>query len=127
MSPQGLLCGDDFDGDFAAALAVFEGAVVGGGCVFEGDDGVDDWFQLACLDEFGDFDELLLIGLDDEECVFPAFVGGGFGFFAGGDGDDAAAGFDDAEGTLEGFAADAIEDDVDVAGRARRNAVRCSR
>ena len=39
--PRRTLGGGDFDGDFSAALAIFEGAVVGGGGIFERDDGID--------------------------------------------------------------------------------------
>src|ERR1700684_3251515 len=112
--PRRVLGGGDFDGDFAAALAVLERAVVGGGYICDWNNGVDDGLQFARVDEFGDFEELLLIWLDDEERLFSALVVQRFSFRTRGNGDYVAAELEHAKRALERFAADTVENDVDI-------------
>ncbi len=74
----------------------------------------DEHFERAGVDQVADLGELRALGFDEHKGVADARVGDAFAL--GGDGDEAAAGLERGPRSLQGFAADGVEDDIDVTG-----------
>jgi len=111
LAPVGV--SEDGNDDLTVAAFVLDFSGVGDRCLIERDCGVDEGLEKAAVDKPGYFDELLLVGFDDEVVVLDAWISAVLS--VGGNGDHAAAGFEDGPGKIARFAAYGIEDQVDVA------------
>ncbi len=78
---------------FPCPVLVRDGSGVRRGSLIEGKGGFDEGAKESGVQLPGDFHQLLLIRLDDEEGIFYALFGGGFA--VGGKGDHASALFED--------------------------------